>query len=160
MLSDWQQRKRFNKSSLLDSGPMLTPLIDIIFLVLIFFMINNSPTQRSFGIETPSMPSAEIANMQTAMVINVSSQGQIFLKLEGSELDSSWQDWQVGSNSHELEASLRSNQEALSLASSFRLRADQSLPYKEIIDICNVLSNWELPIDLDVSGLPAQAPVP
>ncbi len=59
-------RKRSLLNNLLDRGPMLTPLIDIMFLVLIFFMVNNSPTQRSLEVSPPSMPAAPPNNSSNA----------------------------------------------------------------------------------------------
>ena len=46
---------------------MLTPLLDIMFLVLVFFMVHNSPAQRSLEVEVepPYMPSAPIAENET-----------------------------------------------------------------------------------------------
>ncbi len=163
--------------SLLDRGPMLTPLIDIMFLVLIFFMVNNSPAQRSLGVQPPHMPSAPLQEPATerpgtilllAVRPDFSYSIQLRSAESGSESGGAMRvlgEWHSArpdqgepdspqSRLRQLEQLLDQLRSELSKSSPprrIRLRADRSLDYGSVIAISDLLYRWQLPLDLDVS---------
>ena len=150
--------------SLLDRGPMLTPLIDIMFLVLIFFMVNNSPAQRSLGVRPPYMTNAAENKQNPSAREN---DGELLLLAVRPDLSysiqlQSFQDRRILAEAHSSAAFLDTGHllKALQLSLQnfwsqdvrrIRLRADQSLSYATVIGICDLLYRWQLPLDLDVS---------
>ena len=178
MLGQKQRRKR-PRSSLVDHGPMLTPLIDIMFLVLVFFMVHNSPAQRNLevDVEPPYMPSAPEtpeASLKTTLLVSVDADMDYRIGLsQNEELIEQW-DQQVDGQDNEqsgaepqtkviteLKRQLTQLRNTLETQGQFaqieriRLRADYRLNYGQIIAICELLYLWPkpalLPLELDVS---------
>ena len=169
--------KRRASHNLLDRGLMLTPLIDIMFLVLIFFMVNNSPTQRSLGVQAPVMPNAPpIApenKIERTLLLAVRADLSYTIQLqEKSRILKEWQNKKnyqnilsqtgqkrnierddISALSQMMEEQLNElerSQHIFTQVRRIRLRADQSLSYASVIAICNLLYRWGLPLDLDV----------
>ena len=66
--------------SIEEPGINLTPMIDIVFLLLIFFMVGTRFTEmeREFKIQLPSVSEAQpLTSLPDEITINVSSDGQL-----------------------------------------------------------------------------------
>ncbi|MEM9423288.1 MAG: biopolymer transporter ExbD [Spirochaetota bacterium] len=155
--------KRSGFNHLLDRGPMLTPLIDIMFLVLIFFMVNNNPAQRSLEVRPPSMPQAPFQPGGSVLLLAVRPDLSYHIQFQkDSRILQEWHSPKAAAEIPEpglanmlenLEKellALESSRQIFSQIQRIRLRADQSLDYGSVIAICNLLYRWELPLDLDV----------
>lgn len=67
----------------------LTPMIDIVFLLIIFFMVGTqfSAQERQFDIELPSVSSSQpLTNLPDELVVNVRRDGTILLGEEQQTL--------------------------------------------------------------------------
>lgn len=160
---------------------MLTPLLDIMFLVLVFFMVHNSPAQRSLEVEVepPYMPSAPVAENETLpssqptlgsqpsqgllLLINIGADKNYSIglrNLQNGEIAEQWSGPEADALAglkRQL-AGLRTTLEAqgrFARIEKIRLRADYRLNYGQIIAICELLYLWPkpalLPLELDVS---------
>ncbi len=61
-----------------DSGPNLTPVIDIVFLLLIFFMVAsrlNTQNEKEIKVDLPEVAKAQPLSMTPELVINVMDSG-------------------------------------------------------------------------------------
>ena len=159
-----QRRQRIG-GGLIDHGPMLTPLLDIMFLVLVFFMVHNSPAQRSIevDVEPPYMPGAPIAEDAAKLLVSVRADMGYSIELQNGQPVRQWSGpngaasdalaqlkWQLEQLRSTLEA-----QGQFAQIEKIRLRADYRLSYGQIIEICELLYLWPrpalLPLELDVS---------
>jgi biopolymer transport protein ExbD len=73
--------------SIEEPGINLTPMIDIVFLLLIFFMVGTRFTEleREFKIQLPSVSEAQpLTSLPDEITINVSSDGE--LRVDGIEM--------------------------------------------------------------------------
>ncbi len=73
--------------SIEEPGINLTPMIDIVFLLLIFFMVGTRFTEmeREFKIQLPSVSEAQpLTSLPDEITINVSSDGE--LQVDGVEM--------------------------------------------------------------------------
>ncbi|WGK68844.1 biopolymer transporter ExbD [Candidatus Haliotispira prima] len=178
------------RHSLLDRGPMLTPLIDIMFLVLIFFMVNNGPNRRSLGVQPPHMPGAPEQPSDSPAPPGAEPVADILflalrpdlsysIQLQSSQDSSASQEWYHSAKPSDdksapdgtgqlkrLEQSLaelrsrQAQQQTLARIRRIRLRADRSLDYGTVIAVCGLLYRWQLPLDLDLNPDLDQNPDP
>ena len=68
-----------------DSTLNLTPMVDIVFLLIIFFMVGTqfAEQERQFDIELPTVAEVQpLTNMPDEMIINVSKEGTIVVSGE------------------------------------------------------------------------------
>ena len=164
--SQWRQRSQRRQrigGGLIDHGPMLTPLLDIMFLVLVFFMVHNSPAQHSIevDVEPPYMPGAPIAEDAAKLLVSVRADMGYSIELQNGQPVRQWS----GPNGSDALAQLKRQLEQLrstleaqgqfAQIEKIRLRADYRLSYGQIIAICELLYLWPrpalLPLELDVS---------
>jgi len=99
----------------------MTPMIDMVFLLLVFFMTVSTLAQadRRVKLDLPESSESDVAeNLADRGTISLDSEGQIYL----------------GSAVHSLEAMQSKIKESLSLNPKLRIhvRADQATPYREI----------------------------
>ena len=80
-------KKRFHFSEAEESQINLTPMLDVIFIMLIFFIVTTSFVKES-GIEV-NRPNAATAQKQerASIFIAIDSKGQIFLQKRKIEVD-------------------------------------------------------------------------
>ena len=113
----------------------LTPLVDVVFLLLIFFMVSTAFVDfpRQMDIALPSSKSAESATEPSKIEIEMNSAKQIFLN--GTETTIT-----------ELENAIK-NIEGKEKAQAL-IRADKNLPYGEVIGVMGILQGESI---LDIS---------
>jgi len=102
----------------------LTPMIDIVFLLIIFFMVGTQFTEqeRHYDIQLPTVSDAQpLTSVPDELIVNVLSDGTITLGDQVRTLD-------------ELESALRSAQQNYP-DQSVIVRGDASGPYQHIMDV-------------------------
>ena len=59
-------------------GPNLTPVIDVVFLLLIFFLVATEyhQAERELDIDLPEVAQAQPLSMTPELIVNISSEGQ------------------------------------------------------------------------------------
>ncbi len=70
--------KEYEESLTTDSGPDLTPLIDMVFLLLIFFLLTSFLTRPSIPVALPETETAEV-HAQPGLSLVIKKDGQILL---------------------------------------------------------------------------------
>jgi len=120
------QLKRSNVAGTLS----LTPLIDVVFLLLIFFLVTSEfeEEERRLDIVLPTATSAvPMTSKPREVVVDVDSQGVVYLRGEPTPLD-------------ELEQLLRKAVAANPTNQTVVIRADQSTSFQPVVsvmDVCN-----------------------
>jgi biopolymer transport protein ExbD len=115
---------RFRRADEEELRPDLTPLVDVVFLLIIFFMVSTHFIERSLEID-PDLPEAKQGLTQEEVqrqIIEINEKQRIFLNGEELPLNSLAEQLQT-------KPSIR----------SVLIRADKHLPYgvvMEVIDIC------------------------
>jgi len=119
---------RFNKKNETVEGPTidLTPLIDVVFLLLIFFMVSTSFIhENQLRIELPETTHEEGATPELPIVISINSESQIF-----------WQR-QLLQSIDELESQLRLFPKVED--HTWIIQADKLTPHGTVIKVFDVL---------------------
>ncbi len=120
-------RRVFTAPKNLTPATDLTPLIDVVFQLLLFFMLSSTFIKPALDIELPKASSGKISNDENPLVLSVSSDGAINLNgelLARQELQ------------QKLAAALASRQDAQQRA--ITLRADAAIAYGEIVEIMDL----------------------
>lgn len=82
---------RFKRQRIEDSGINLTPLIDVVFLLLIFFMVSTTFTKESrLHIELPNAQGQPPATAPLALEVVIDAKGQYHLNeqaLQGRDVE-------------------------------------------------------------------------
>ncbi len=108
----------------------LTPLIDVVFLLLIFFLVTSEfeEEERRLDIVLPSATTAvPMVGKPKEIVIDVDAEGQIYLRGQKTELE-------------ELEKLLKANVASNPTNQSAVIRADRSTSFQPVVsvmDVCN-----------------------
>ncbi len=111
----------FNKPSPSSSAINLTPLIDVIFQLLIFFMLTSSFIYPALDMKLPRADSEKISSEAQQLVISVDKENRIYLNCEEvSEAD--------------LERILRTKLPSVEKHAVF-FRADRETPYERFTQI-------------------------
>ncbi|MDD4733205.1 MAG: biopolymer transporter ExbD [Desulfovibrio sp.] len=71
----------------LGDGPDLTPLIDVIFLLLIFFIMATTFMKPAVDVLLPSADSGTMASEERQTVVTIDSQGSVYLEGERVSLE-------------------------------------------------------------------------
>jgi biopolymer transport protein ExbD len=112
-----------------DFFPELTPLIDVMFLLLVFFMLTTTfetdRTTRSIAVELPESSRSRPMTRENAAVITVREDGEYFLDRQPCDIESL----------HEVLA-LRMNMSGDSLVV---IAAHRNAPYGRVVHIYDVL---------------------
>ena len=110
--------------------PNLTPLIDIVFLLLIFFMLTSHfVNQQSLNIELPKAETGESLGEDNVLEIIINADGKIDYK------NNSYENNTV--SLEKLQAQLRTD---LSIASekNIRIKGDQSVNFGKAVEILDM----------------------
>lgn len=105
----------------------LTPMIDIVLLLVIFFMVGTQFTddESHYEIELPTVSEAQpLTALPDEIVVNVTGEGIVYLGSERVSLP-------------QLEAALRAARERYS-GQAVVIRGDASGPYQHVMTIMNV----------------------
>lgn len=124
-------------------GLLITPLIDIIFLVVIFFMINASLSLNpAIEIDLPPAYTSQ-AVLKEEIIVTVDENGMIFLGKNAVAID-------------RFPAELKKEMAKLQRKRIF-LQADEALPYRnlvEIMDIARLTGVENIGLVTSMKGLP------
>jgi len=115
----------------------LTPLVDVVFLLLIFFMVSTVfvDFKRQMDISLPPSKSSVPSKIKEPVKVELTVDKQIFLNGEKVTLE-------------EFESAL--SKIALSKTSSAVIRADKNLPYGNVIKIMGILQSAKI-LDIGVA---------
>ncbi|KAA5544405.1 biopolymer transporter ExbD [Roseiconus nitratireducens] len=108
----------------------LTPLIDVVFLLLIFFLVTSEfeEEERRLDIVLPTATSAvPMVGRPREIVIDVDAEGQVYLRGQPTELD-------------DLERLLKANVAQNPTNQTAVIRADRQTSFQPVVsvmDICN-----------------------
>jgi biopolymer transport protein ExbD len=108
----------------------LTPLIDVVFLLLIFFLVTSEfeEEERRLDIVLPSATSASpMTSKPRELVIDITAEGEIFMR--GQELTRK----RLGERLQQAVANNPTNQTVV-------IRADEQVPFQPVVsvmDLCN-----------------------
>ena len=115
----------------------LTPLVDVVFLLLIFFMVSTVfvDFKRQMDISLPSSKSSVPSKIKEPVKVELTVDKQIFLNGKKVTLE-------------EFESAL--SKISLSKTSSAVIRADKNLPYGNVIKVMGILQNAKI-LDIGVA---------
>ena len=115
----------------------LTPLVDVVFLLLIFFMVSTVfvDFKRQMDISLPPSKSSVPSKIKEPVKVELTVDKQIFLNGEKVTLE-------------EFESAL--SKIALSKTSAAVIRADKNLPYGNVIKIMGILQSAKI-LDIGVA---------
>ncbi len=128
---------RFPKSEEESFNLDLTPMIDVVFLLLIFFMVSTVFVvfNRRMDLSLPASKSSISDENKKHIEIEMTNDKQIFLN--GTQI-----------TLQELESTILSSREEL--GESGVIRADKNLPYGDVIQVMGILQNASIP-DISVA---------
>ena len=107
-----------------DSGLVLTPLIDMVFLVVIFFMLNTTLSiNPAITVDLPAAYTAQ-AVIEEEIIVTMTGSGEIYIGKE--------------STSRERYAAELKKQMVRLQRTDIILQADALLPYKEVVEIMDL----------------------
>lgn len=118
----------------------LTPLIDVVFLLLIFFMVSTVfvDFHRRMDLNLPASNSSILDERSKSLEIEMTADKQIFLN--GSKITMA-----------DLESSIASTESAGEIkGKSALIRADKNLPYGDVIKVMGILQSAGIP-DISVA---------
>ena len=115
----------------------LTPLVDVVFLLLIFFMVSTVfvDFKRQMDISLPSSKSSVPSKIKEPVKVELTVDKQVFLNGKKITLE-------------EFESAL--SKISLSKTSSAVIRADKNLPYGNVIKIMGILQSAKI-LDIGVA---------
>jgi biopolymer transport protein ExbD len=130
---------QFRKEGEEDFSLDLTPMIDVVFLLLIFFMVSTSfiDFSRRMDISLPEAKASVTADKLKNYVIEIGLNKKIFLN--GTE---------VGFKI--LEKKLKEKEEELEIKKAVVIRADEKLDYGLIVKIMGIVNAAEI-TDLSIA---------
>jgi len=102
----------------------LAPLIDVIFQLLIFFMISSSFLYPSLSINLPKIETPEPSDQHQELVLSVAKGGSYFLNGEPTQ-----KELLPGMLKQALESNDRK---------SLFFHADNSIPYQQVVEVMNL----------------------
>lgn len=77
---------RFSKPAVEAPGPNIAPLLDVVLLLLIFFVVTSSFAEREIALELPEAGATERA-AERALVVNVRADGRVVVDDEETTLE-------------------------------------------------------------------------
>jgi len=111
----------------------LTPMIDIVFLLIIFFMVGTKFTEmeRQYDVKLPTVSDAQpLSNLPDEMILNVKSDGGIVLNDEQLTLDELQGKLELAKQNYADQAVL--------------IRGDASGPYQHVMDVLAVCNRSKI----------------
>ena len=129
----------FRKEGEEDFSLDLTPMIDVVFLLLIFFMVSTSfiDFSRRMDISLPEAESAITVEKLKNYVIEIGLDKKIFLNGTLVDIDT-------------LEKRLKEKDKDLAVKKSVLVRADKKLDYGLVVKIMSIANAAKIP-DLSIS---------
>ncbi|MDP6624993.1 MAG: biopolymer transporter ExbD [Nitrospinota bacterium] len=129
----------FRKEGEEDFSLDLTPMIDVVFLLLIFFMVSTSfiDFSRRMDISLPEAESAITVEKLKNYVIEIGLDKKIFLNGTLVDIDT-------------LEKRLKEKDKGLPVKKSVLVRADKKLDYGLVVKIMSIANAAKIP-DLSIS---------
>ena len=129
----------FRKEGEEDFSLDLTPMIDVVFLLLIFFMVSTSfiDFSRRMDISLPEAESAITVEKLKNYVIEIGLDKKIFLNGTLVDIDT-------------LEKRLKEKDKGLAVKKSVLVRADKKLDYGLVVKIMSIANAAKIP-DLSIS---------
>jgi biopolymer transport protein ExbD len=112
-------KKKIRKDSIIE----ITPLIDIVFLLLIFFMINATFLQPAIKMNLPVLSSQGVGK-KAKITLSIDKNRNIYLNNRKTDMNSLIQDIKATKTSKEI-----------------TLRADKSLTYEFIVQVLEKLKD-------------------
>ncbi len=105
----------------------ITSLIDVLFLLLTFFLVTTTFIEQSaLKVELPSMQHTEQVRRERVFILNVTADGQMNYNGEGVDREV-------------LQARLKGSAKDINAAGGLILRADRVLPYGEVMGILDLI---------------------
>lgn len=132
---------RFKKEEEEDFGLDMTPMIDVVFLLLIFFMVSTVfvDFNRQMDLTLPSSKSSTLDETTQNLEIEMTADKQIFLNGRKTTL--------VSLEKMLVEIKVKSSKGEKEIAI---IRADKNLPYGNVIKVMGILQSAGVP-DISVA---------
>ena len=119
----------------------ITPMIDVVFLLLIYFMFLPLQQEADIGIKLPSQtPPSDNIELPSEHIVEIFPNGLILLN--GAPMDSS-DDREMARLSTTL-TRLRMSSDLLGTDTVVKIQADPDSPHKRSIDVLNACSKAEI----------------
>lgn len=119
----------------------ITPMIDVVFLLLIYFMFLPLQQEADIGIKLPSQtPPSDNIELPSEHIVEIFPNGLILLN--GAPMDSS-DDREMDRLSTTL-TRLRMSSDRLGTDTVVKIQADPDSPHKRSIDVLNACSKAEI----------------
>jgi len=130
-----------NKVLLSEEKVDITPMIDVVFLLLIYFMFLPLQQEADIGIRLPSnAPPAEDLELPSEHIIEVYPNGLILLN--GAPMDST-DDRNMPSLTNTL-TRLRMSSDRAGIDTVVKIQADPDSPHQRAIDVLNACSRADI----------------
>jgi biopolymer transport protein ExbD len=122
----------FRKEAEEDYGLQLTPLIDVIFLLLIFFMVSTAfiDFTRRLDIQLPESKSADVVEKVKSFMIEMAEDKKVYLNGEEITIDA-------------LDSKLKESSKKATRVSVI-IKADKRLPYGNVIKVMGIVKNAKI----------------
>lgn len=122
----------FKKEVEEDYGLQLTPLIDVIFLLLIFFMVSTAfiDFTRRLDIQLPESKSADVIEKVKSFIIEMAEDKKVYLNGKEITIDA-------------LDSELKESSKKATRVSVI-IKADKRLPYGNVIKVMGIVKNAKI----------------
>jgi biopolymer transport protein ExbD len=123
---------RFRQEGEEDYSLQLTPLVDVIFLLLIFFMVSTAfiDFTRRLDIQLPEAKAAQVMEKVKSFVIEMGIDKNIHLNGEKVTMES-------------LEVKLKKGMKTATRASAI-IKADKRLPYGNVVKVMGIVKDAKI----------------
>ncbi len=123
---------RFRKEAEEDYSLQLTPLVDVIFLLLIFFMVSTAfiDFTRRLDIQLPEAKAAQVVEKVKSFVIEMGIDKKIHLNGKLVTMES-------------LEAKIKSEMKTATRGSAI-IKADKRLPYGNVVKVLGIVKDAKI----------------
>ncbi len=105
----------------------ITPLVDVMLVLLVIFMVTAPILQQGVAVELPQVSAGPVDGQDTSLVVTVGKDGKVHLENRAVKLD-------------ELQQTLLEAMQKQP-AQSVYLRADKGVPYGKVVEVMAVLRN-------------------
>jgi len=99
----------------------VTPLVDVMLVLLIIFMVTAPILQQGVSVDLPKVAAGPLAGQEEQLVVNIAKTGQIFLN------DTAMTPEQLGTKLRAIAAARPDRQ--------LYVRADQAVPYGQVMRV-------------------------
>ena len=120
MAFDYQQEDNISQIN-------ITPLVDVMLVLLVIFMVTAPILQQGVAVELPQVSAGPVDGQDTSMVVTVDKDGKVHLENRVIKLD-------------ELQQKLVEAMQKQAEQSVY-LRADKGVPYGKVVEVMAVLRN-------------------